>query len=153
MVLDLKTDQIIRRIPFSTTDANPLATLASVTVDVTANTCDDAFAYIPDLVNYKTLVYSWKQNDIWKVTHNYFFFDPLSGDLDIGGHKFQWNDGIFSITLSKINKDGYRTAFFHAMASTNEFAVSTRILRDRQLATRSYHENDFKVITILEVYI
>lgn len=143
--MDLKTDKIIRRFEFSTQDVNPLATLASVTVDVTKDTCNDAFAYIPDLVNYKTMVYSWKENDAWRVAHNYFFLDPLAGDFNIGGHQFQWNDGIFSITLSKKGADGDRIAFFHPMASTTEFSVSTRVLKDRALATRSYHGNDFKV--------
>ncbi|GLV39935.1 yellow-f2 [Carabus blaptoides fortunei] len=146
IVMDLKTDKVIRRFPFSVTDANPAATLASVHVDVTKDTCDDAFAYIPDLVNYKLLVYSWKNNDAWRISHNYFFLDPLQGDFSIGGHNFMWNDGIFSVGLSKIQPDGYRTAYFHAMASTREFSVSTRVLRNRDLATRSYQGGDFQVV-------
>lgn len=146
VVMDLKTDQVIHRYPFSVAHANERATLASVTVDVTKDTCNDAYAYIPDLVNYKTLVYSLKENDAWQVSHNFFFMDPLQGDLSIGGHNFMWNDGIFSIALSKVHKDGSRTAYFHPMASTREFAVSTRVLKDRNLATRSYHDNDFQLV-------
>lgn len=36
-------------------------------------------------------------------------------------------------------------AFYHAMASTSEFSVSTQILRNQSLASRSYHGDDFKV--------
>lgn len=60
--------------------------------------------------------YSLTQNRIWRFQHNYFHFDPLRGDLNVAGLQFQWDDGIFSITLGKRNPDGYRTAYFHPMA-------------------------------------
>lgn len=42
-------------------------------------------------------------------------------------------------------RDGFKTAYFHAMASTSEFAVSTQVLRNQSAAARSYHGQDFKV--------
>lgn len=45
-----------------------------------------------------------------------FHFDPLMGDFTIDGIPYQWDDGIFSITLDNRNSDGYRTAYFHPMA-------------------------------------
>jgi hypothetical protein len=41
--------------------------------------------------------------------------NPFEGDFDVDGLKFSWDDGIFSITLSNRDKDGYRTAYFHPM--------------------------------------
>jgi len=38
------------------------------------------------------------------------------------------------MALSPIKKDGYRTLFFSPLASHREFAVSTRVLRDKTLA-------------------
>lgn len=34
----------------------------------------------------------------------------------MSGLRYSWDDGIFSITLGKRQPDGYRTAYFHAMA-------------------------------------
>lgn len=89
--------------------------------------------------------FSFRENTLWSFTHNTLSFDPLRGDFDVAGVQFEWNDGIFSITLSNRRSDGYKTAFFHAMASTSEFAVSTQVLRNQSLATRSYHGDDFRV--------
>lgn len=47
-----------------------------------------------------------KENDSWRVKHNYFHFDPLAGEYEVGGIKFQWTDGVFGLALSKINTDG-----------------------------------------------
>jgi len=45
-----------------------------------------------------------------------------------------------------VNPDGFRTAYFHAMASQRERAVSTAVLRNDTLSTRAYHDVDFKTI-------
>lgn len=60
--------------------------------------------------------FSLEQDRIWSFTHNFFSFDPMQGDFNVGGEQFQWNDGIFSVTLGKRNADGFRTAYFHPMA-------------------------------------
>lgn len=139
------TDKVIHRYILPPETLTPATILALITVDVTKQNCDDAYAYIPDLAGYGLIVYSLKNNEAWRVAHNYFYLEPTKGEFHIGGHRFQWNDGIFSIALSNIHRDGYRHAYFHAMAGTNMYRVSTRILRNRTLATRSYHGDDFEV--------
>lgn len=84
-------------------------------------------------------------NQVWSFTHNYLGNDPLRGDFDVAGVQYQWNDGIFSITLSERNADGFKTAYFHAMASTSEFEVSTAVLKNQSNAARTYHGRDFEV--------
>lgn len=79
------------------------------------------------------------------MRHNSFYLDPLAGDYEIAGLKFQWNDGVFSLALTPPQSDGYRYLIYHAMSSTKEFAVSTKVLMNETLATRSYHDNDFMV--------
>lgn len=101
---------------------------------------------MPDLSGYGLVVYSLRQNLAWRVSHNYFYLEPHRGDFHIGGIRFQWNDGIFSAGLTEVQKDGERTLYFHAMAGTNMYSVSTRVLKDRTLATRSYHGEDFKLL-------
>lgn len=141
VVMDLATNRVIRRYPFNE-QANERSTLADVTIDVDPHNCGDAFAYIPDLVNYRVIVYSYRENDAWVVNHNYFHFQPRGGELYIGGFHFAWDDGVFSIVLNPSRT----IAYFHAMASTEEFSVPTRVLRDRALATRDYHGDDFKFV-------
>lgn len=74
-------------------------------VDATSDKCNQAFAYIPDLAGNALVVYSLANNDSWRIRHHYFHFDPLKGDLSIGGINFQWNDGLFGIALGPVDKD------------------------------------------------
>lgn len=73
---------------------------------------------------------SFQQNRIWSFSHNYFHFDPIHGDFDVGGVQYQWDDGIFSITLGNREFDGYRTVYFHPMArfASHSFTLSSFFL-------------------------
>lgn len=83
---------------------------------------------------------------MWSISHSFFGPDPLHGDIEIDGGKFQIpNDGIFSIALGPCDHDGYRNAYFHALSSVTEFYVSTKILKDEAACARFYHGNDLKV--------
>ncbi|XP_056633257.1 L-dopachrome tautomerase yellow-f2-like [Diorhabda sublineata] len=146
VIMDLNTDKIIHSYELPQDNLVQSSAIASITVDVTKNTCDDAFAYIPDLGGYGLIVFSLKENRSWRLSHNYFHLEPLAGEFFISGHRFQWNDGIFSTELTLPQADGYRDLYFHAMAGTHMYRVSTRILRNQTLSTRSYHGEDFKVI-------
>lgn len=57
-IFDLATDLMIRRfeIPIASV-LNDGHGIASLTIDIDENRCDDAFAYMPDLVNYRLHVY------------------------------------------------------------------------------------------------
>lgn len=146
-VVDLNTDNLIHRfeIPESIVDTG--RGLASLAVDVVSSEqCGQAFAYIPDLVKSRLYVYSLAKDRMWAFDHNYFHFDPLAGDFSIGGQRFRWDDGIFSITLGKRQRDGVRVAYFNAMASNYEFAVSNQVLQNEQNAARSDHQSDFRYI-------
>lgn len=68
--------------------------------------CDDAFVYIPDLGAYGVVVYSLKANDSWRFMHNFFHFDPLHGDFNVGGVNFQWTDGVFGLALGPKDLSG-----------------------------------------------
>ncbi|KAJ8916781.1 hypothetical protein NQ315_005786 [Exocentrus adspersus] len=146
IIMDLQTDQIIRQYPIPEDQLRPTTGLASITLDVEKPDCEDSFAYLPDLGGYGLIVYSYRENRSWRVSHNYFFLEPLAGEFFIAGHHFQWNDGIFSAELTALKPDGFRDMYFHSMAGTHVYRVSTRVLRNETLATRSYHGNDFENI-------
>jgi dopachrome tautomerase len=61
-VIDLTTDLTLSRfeIPKSLIDLGN--GLASITIDVSPDSCDDAFAYIPDLQTYRLIVYDYRAN-------------------------------------------------------------------------------------------
>ncbi|XP_014616127.1 PREDICTED: protein yellow-like [Polistes canadensis] len=140
-IFDLTTDKILRQYRLRPEDINQNTFIANIAVDLGKGGCDDAFAYMSDELGYGLIVYSWGQNKSWRLTHSYFMPDPLAGDYNIGGLNFQWGEeGIFGMSLSPIALDGYRTLFFHPLSSNREFAVSTKVLRNEELAKDSYHE-------------
>lgn len=139
-IFDLTTDKIIRQYRLRQDDINQNTFIANIAVDLGSGGCDDAFAYMSDELGYGLIVYSWTNNTSWRVTHSYFMPDPLTGDYNVGGLNFQWSEeGIFGMSLSPIAADGFRTLFFHPLSSNREFAVSTEILRNPELATNSFH--------------
>lgn len=144
LIYDLKTDKLLKQYEIKKEHIKEDSFFANIVVDVTPETCDKAFAYIPDLGSYALLVYSLEDDDSYRVKHHYFYFDPLSGNYNVAGINFQWTDGIFGLALSPVHKDGYRTAYFHPLSSTREFEVSTKILQNETLASKSYYE--YKVL-------
>lgn len=144
-IFDLRTDRLLRQYTFNSSDTSE-GTLfgGNIVVDVTANSCNQAFAYIPDFGAYRLVVYSWAENRSWRIRHPYFYFDPFATPFYVGGLTFLWVDGIFGASLSAIQGDGYRTLYFTAISSNHLYAVSTRFLRDSTLAANTS--------TLLEAY-
>ncbi|XP_043267940.1 protein yellow-like [Venturia canescens] len=140
-IIDLTTDKVLRQYQLRAEDLKPSTLISYIAVDIGNGGCNDSFAYLPDQLGYGLIVYDWKANKSWRVSHDFFFPDPLAGDYNIAGVNFQWGpEGIFGMALSPIAKDGFRTLYFHPLNSNREFAVSTRVLRDEDLSANSYHE-------------
>lgn len=57
--------------------------------------------------SFALIVYSFEDNNSWRLKHHYFYFSPLESQYNIGGVEFQWSDGIFGLALSKRDSDGY----------------------------------------------
>lgn len=140
-IIDLRTDERIRRYELRPEDTNADTFIANIAVDIGQN-CDDAFAYMSDELGYGLIVYSWRENKSWRFTHSFFRPDPLAGDFNIGGLNFQWDaEGIFGMSLSpKQAFDGSRILYFSPIASNREFAVSTAILRNESKVSDSYRD-------------
>ncbi|XP_026486371.2 L-dopachrome tautomerase yellow-f2-like isoform X1 [Vanessa tameamea] len=146
VIFDLNTNQLIHRYFFKVSDMKEDSFFANIVVDVDKNTCDNAFAYVPDLGGYGVVVYSLKQDDSWRVTHHYFHFEPLAGTYNVGGIEFHWTDGVFALALSEPRENGFRTMFFHAFSSTKEFCVSTELLRNYTHIDKTEAFHDFKLL-------
>jgi hypothetical protein len=145
VIYDLHNDNLLRRYEFPADQVKNDSLFANVAIEDTD--CDNTFAYVTDIFNPALLVYSWKLQESWRITHHYFHPDPLAGNYSIGNISFHWDDGLFGIALSKPGSDGYATLYFHPLSSTNEFSVSTRVLRNSSLAANpSEIYNEFKVL-------
>ncbi|KZC03773.1 Protein yellow [Dufourea novaeangliae] len=132
-VIDLKTDEVLRIYTLKDSDQTPNSFFADLAVDTDANNCENTHVYISDLGGYGLVVYSWAKNDSWRLTHNFFYFDPMNGNYNVSGYNFQWTDGVFGLSLSSPQTDEYRTLYFHAMSGITEFSVSTEVLQDDTL--------------------
>ncbi|XP_065209990.1 protein yellow-like [Planococcus citri] len=95
--------------------------------------CVDAYAYLGDVFRYGLIVYSYKTNRSWRVTHSYFYPDPLASDYVLDGIEFQWVDGLFGMALSPLDSRAQRLLYFHPLSSYREFAVPTHVLRNETL--------------------
>lgn len=56
-IFDLNTDFLVRRAEIPTANVVDGHGIASITIDIDGNDCSDAYAYLPDLVNYRMHVY------------------------------------------------------------------------------------------------
>lgn len=56
-IIDMNTEQLVRRFEIPESIVQPGHGMASITVDVNKNNCNGAFAYIPDLLTYHLYVY------------------------------------------------------------------------------------------------
>ncbi|XP_028171087.1 protein yellow-like [Ostrinia furnacalis] len=146
VIFDLNTDRLIHRYFFKVSDMKADSFFANIVVDTDKNSCYNAFAYVPDLGDYGVVVYSLKQDDSWRVSHHYFYFEPLAGSYNVGGVEFHWTDGVFSLALSEPKENGYRTVFFHALSSTKEFCVSSELLRNYPQINKNEAFHDFKLL-------
>lgn len=144
--MDLNSDRVVRSYVFKESVLKPTSALVNLEIDVEVGKCDDAFAYIPDLLGYGLVVYSYKEDNSWRVDHDYFKYENDAKEFHIGGLSFEWEDGVFSIALSKERPDGFKDAYFHAMSGTHMYKVSTKVLKNQTLATRPNHGDDFQVI-------
>lgn len=142
LVYDLHNDALLRVYPLPESQLKDDSFFATLAVE--DNDCENTFAYFADLGKAGLIVYSWKENRSWRVKHHFFNIDPLAGEFNVAGINFQWTDHLFGLALSAPDSDNFSTLYFHPMVSTNEFSVSTRILRDERIASSSF--NEFKLL-------
>lgn len=146
VIFDLFSDKLIRRHYFPESLLKEDSFFANVIVDADRGNCDNAFAYVPDLGGYQVVVYSFNEDKSWRIKHNFFHFDPLSGDYNIGGVNFQWTDGVFGMAVGKRLRDGTKPIYFHAFSSTKEFMVSNKILQNETYSQKPESYYDYKLM-------
>uniref|UniRef100_A0A1B6DFI2 Bee-milk protein n=1 Tax=Clastoptera arizonana TaxID=38151 RepID=A0A1B6DFI2_9HEMI len=129
-VFDLNTNRLLKKIAIGRDVAREQTLFYEVAVEVTNNDCSRAFAYLADTVGYGLVVYSYATDSLTRISNTYLYFEPQNSVFN----NVQFNDGIMGIALSQTRHDGFRTMYFHALASYNEYNVSTQVLRDPTLS-------------------
>lgn len=136
LIFDLtKDDQLIRSYQLPAPLNHITSIYSNIVIDDTDDDCANAFAFIANAGANKPhlLVYSFKKNDSWAVEHNFFNLEPTAGNFSVLGIDYLTNDGLYGLTLTGKQSNGYPDLYFHALTSYHEFKVSTKILRDSAL--------------------
>ncbi|XP_055588228.1 L-dopachrome tautomerase yellow-f2 [Uranotaenia lowii] len=142
-VINLKTNRRVRRFDIPEEIVQFGYGIPNIAVDVEADKCDEAYAYIPDYQWRELYVYGLAENQMWKFNHNFFSFEPRFGRFHIAGLPFVWNDGIFSLAVGSADKHtGDRPVYLHAMASVSEIVVPNSVLKNRTLAISGEDYNE-----------
>ncbi|EDV56656.1 protein yellow [Drosophila erecta] len=144
LVYDLHNDDLLRRHVLPAGQLKQGSLLANLAVE--DSDCENTFAYAADLGSPGLVVYSWQDQESWRVQHHFFHPDPMAGNFSINGIEFQWDDGLYGQALSKPLESGYSTLYFHPLCSTTEFSVDTAVLRNKTLATSPMIYREFKVL-------
>lgn len=144
LIYDLHNGNLLRRHIFPEDQVKKSSFYANLAIE--DDNCEETFAYAADLASPGLVVYSWKQEESWRIQHNYFHPDPLAGNYSIDGREFQWDDGLYGLALSKMEVDGNTTLYFHPLSSTMEFSVNTTVLHNKSLATRGPIYKEFKIV-------
>lgn len=146
-IIDLVKNRKVRTFEIPASIVKEGIGMASVTIDVNASSCDKAYAYIPDLVHTSLYVYSFESNRMWGFNHSSFQHNPNRTNFYVAGHRFEWDDGIFSIALGALNSTtGARTVFYHPMVSTSEFITSTDVLQNETLSKAGNYQHLFRAL-------
>lgn len=143
LIYDLKdNDNLLRSYNFPDDQVKDGSFFASLAVE--DDNCEDTFVYNADLGKPGLVVYSWKSDSSWRISHNFFHPDPTAGNFSINGINFQWTDGLFGLALSRPQGPQKETIlYFHPFVSKDEFMVPTKFLKDPAMAenaNENYHE-------------
>nr|CAD7431437.1 unnamed protein product [Timema monikensis] len=131
LVFDLTTDALVWRYRLPEDQVKEGSLFSNIAVDVRDGSCDDAHVYITDVWRFGLVVYKLRENRSWRITHHFFYPDPMAAQYELHGLSFSWTDGLFGLSLSPLDpKTGDRTLFFHPMSSFREFSVPTSVIRN-----------------------
>ena len=51
---------------------------SNIVTDVRNNRCDDIYVYMSDVLRYGLVVYNLKEDKSWRISHNFFYPDPIA---------------------------------------------------------------------------
>ncbi|XP_059611729.1 L-dopachrome tautomerase yellow-f2-like [Phlebotomus argentipes] len=121
-----------------------------VVPDYQSDDCADVLFYITNTFHSYLTVYDYKKDDFWTFDHE--TFKPVIAESHMvfrGTYNFDMPLGLFSIVLGYPDEDGDRTAYYTSVAGTAQYAVSTRILKNKRRSPANFNSDDFRIMGYL----
>ncbi|GAB0088328.1 hypothetical protein DMENIID0001_027310 [Sergentomyia squamirostris] len=139
---------IIKHYEFPRSVISDITGLVNLALDYKKGaTCDDVYAYIPNSASGEISVYDYKNDYSWTFGNHYSFFPVLKAStFKLLDEEVTSIAGINSITLGWRDASGYRTAYYISPTSSEQFGVSTELLKQKSLAPDNYNYDDFHSI-------
>ncbi|KAL9892265.1 L-dopachrome tautomerase yellow-e isoform 1-T2 [Glossina fuscipes fuscipes] len=128
LVVDLNTDQVVRRVDFPSGILRGETLFTNLVIDETTSksgTCDDVYAYISDTVEPGIIVYDSEHDTTWRLAHPAMYPDPDFSQAEILGDRFVLMDGIVGMTYD----DKKAVLYFQPFATDRVFAITREVLR------------------------
>ncbi|KAG4067883.1 hypothetical protein HA402_010569 [Bradysia odoriphaga] len=129
LVIDLNTDQVVRRIDFPREVIRGETLYTNMVIDETTsrpeNHCDDVYIYITDTVEPAIVVYDSGRDLTWRLSHPAMYPDPNFAQSSILGHRFTLMDGIVGMAFDA----NAGIVYFQPLATDRLFSITTAALR------------------------
>jgi len=126
LVFDLATDELHMKYVFPESLLGRDSLLVTIAVDIRGGRCEDAFAYVADVLEFGLLVFDYRSRDSWRVTSNYFYPFPTHGAFNIAGETFDLMDGLIGLALSPVALNGYVCANQFILGQDCRIPISIR---------------------------
>ncbi|XP_055701730.1 L-dopachrome tautomerase yellow-f2-like [Phlebotomus papatasi] len=104
--------------------------------------CDDIILYFDNIFDNSIVVYDYVKDDFWMFA-NHSSFVPVPSESYILD-QYQLSYGVMNIALGWPDKKGNRIAYYAPGASTGEYAVTTKTLKNRR--KQPPYGNEFRLI-------
>ncbi|XP_055680124.1 L-dopachrome tautomerase yellow-f2-like [Lutzomyia longipalpis] len=105
--------------------------LGGFAVDVVKpDECSETFVYITNFLTNALIVYDHKNKDSWTVQDSTFGPDKKS-KFDHDGQQYEYEAGIFGITLGERDNEGNRQAYYLVASSTKLHSINTKELKQK----------------------
>ncbi|KAL0893023.1 hypothetical protein ABMA27_014679 [Loxostege sticticalis] len=132
LAFDLSSDRLVYRHVVNASNYVSTSLLITPVVDVigTSDNCKDTFVYVADALGFGILVVDVANDRSWRVTHRFMYPYPSHGSFKINDDSFDLMSGVFGMALSPYQRGRDRYLYFHALSSTTENIVSTKVLRN-----------------------
>ena len=147
LVWDMVGGREVRRFEFSE-DLVPYrmgAMLRGLVLDTAADDAEDWFAYVAHTTGEQLLVYSWRENAAWNVTHATMKYDVSSIAVEVGSEMASFPTAIDSLAMTP-RAAAEQRLFFAAVSSFRFYSIATEFLQNRsRVALASPTELDEQV--------
>ncbi|PZC86388.1 hypothetical protein B5X24_HaOG209107 [Helicoverpa armigera] len=137
--INVETDTVLGSYPIPAEFVLQNSLITNLVVDSRDARCRDLHVYIADAWRFGLIVFRLADAAFWRFSHYSFYPEPLLSNYTLHGLNYQWSDGLFGMSLGKVQQ-GDRSLYYHSMSSSLEFVVKTSVIRDPARVSNSVGE-------------